>query len=57
MLESGVEYSCIIIGEALVLLRIDADDPNILYYHLAEPKEEVSIGDRLGFKYLLTAVS
>ena len=57
MLESGVEYSCIVTGEALVFLRIKADDANTLYYHLAEPKEEASTGDGLGFKHPLTAIA
>ena len=57
MLESGVENSCIVTGEALVFLRIKADDANTLYYHLAEPTEEVSTGDGLGFKHPLTAIS
>ena len=56
MLESGAEYSCIITGEAIVFLWIEADDPNTLYYHLAEPKEEVHTGDGLGFKHPLTAI-
>lgn len=56
MLESGAEYSCIITGEAMVSLWIEADDPNSLYYHLAEPKEEVHTGDGLGFKHPLTAI-
>ena len=56
MLESGVEYSCIVTGEALVFLWIKADDTNTLYYHLAEPEEEVSAGDGLGFKHPLTAI-
>jgi len=57
MLESGVEYSCIVIGEAIVFLWIKADDSNTLYYHLAEPDEEVQVGNRLSFKQSLTAIS
>ena len=55
MLESGLEYSCIITGEAIVFLWIRREEPNTLYYHLAEPKEEVMTAD--GFEYSLTAVS
>lgn len=55
MLESGLEYSCIITGEAMVFLRIRKEEPNTLYYHLAEPKEEVQTGDT--FQHSLTAVS
>ena len=36
MLESGVEYSCITTGEAIVFLWIKEDDSQTLYYHLAE---------------------
>ena len=56
MLESGVEYSCIITGEAMVFLWIEADHPDSLHYHLAEPNEEVDTGDGLGFKHPLSAV-
>ena len=56
MLESGTEYSCIITGEAMVFLWIQADDSNTLYYHLAEPNEEVHTGDGFGFKHPLTAI-
>ena len=57
MLESGSEYSCIITGEAIIFLWIKEDDPNALYYHLAEPNEEVYTGDGLGFQHPLTAIS
>jgi len=56
MLESGTEYSCIITGEAIVFLWIKAEDPDTLYYHLAEPNEEVHTGDGLGFKHPLIAI-
>jgi len=56
MLESGTEYSCIITGEAMVFLWIDVDDSNTLFYHLAEPNEEVYAGDGLGFTHPLTAI-
>ena len=55
MIESGLEYSCIITGEAIVFLWIREEEPNTLYYHLAEPKEEVMTADV--FQYSLTAVS
>ena len=57
MLESGVVYSCIITGEAMVFLWIKEDESNTLYYHLAEPNEEVYPGEGLGFQHPLTAVS
>ena len=57
MLESGIEYGYIVTGEAFVFLRVMVDDANTLYYHLAEPIEEVKPGDRLGFQHPLTAVS
>ena len=57
MLESGIEYSCIITGEAMVFLWIEENDPNTLHYHLAEPNEEVSAGIELGFQHPLTAIS
>lgn len=55
MLESGLEYSCVITGEAIVFLWIREQEPKTLYYHLAEPKEEVKSEGI--FQYPLTAVS
>ena len=57
MLESGVEYSCIITGEAMVFLWIKESDSNTLYYHLMEPNEEVSADAGLGFQHPRTAIS
>ncbi|RBA17495.1 hypothetical protein FPRO05_11210 [Fusarium proliferatum] len=42
MIESGLEYGNLTIGEATVFLRIDWNEPETLHYHLAEPKYEVS---------------
>lgn len=57
MLESGVEYSCIVTGEAVVFLWIREQESNTLYYHLAEPNEEVHASNEDDFQYSLTAVS
>ena len=56
MLESGCEYGCVITGEAIVFLWIKEDDSNTLYYHLAEPNEEVHTADGAGFEHPLTAI-
>ncbi|KAL4763531.1 uncharacterized protein BDW70DRAFT_148645 [Aspergillus foveolatus] len=37
MLEKGLEYSYLTDGLALVLLRVDYDEPGTLYYYLCEP--------------------
>ncbi|KAL3595888.1 hypothetical protein FPOAC2_10258 [Fusarium poae] len=42
MIESGLGYGLLTTGEAIVFLNIDWDDPETLYYHLAEPGPEVS---------------
>ena len=55
MLESGLEYSCLITGQAIVFLWIRKEEPHTLYYYLAKPKEEVITVD--GFQYSQTAVS
>ena len=55
MLESGVEYGCVISGEAMVFLWIREEEPNSLYYHLSQPKNEVyNAGDN--FLHSQTAV-
>jgi len=43
MIEGGLEYGLLTTGEAIVFLKINWDDPNILYYHLAEPGSEVQV--------------
>ncbi|ENH66347.1 Reticulocyte-binding protein 2 like protein a [Fusarium oxysporum f. sp. cubense race 1] len=42
MIESGLEYGLLTTGEAIVFLKVDWDEPQTLYYHLAEPGPEVS---------------
>ena len=44
MLESGVKYSCLVTGEAIVSLWIPEDRPDTVYYHLSEPGQEVTNG-------------
>ncbi|KAI8396436.1 hypothetical protein FOFC_20984 [Fusarium oxysporum] len=42
MIESGLEYGLLTTGEAIVFLKVDWNDPETLYYHLAEPGPEVT---------------
>lgn len=56
MLESGVEYGCIVTGEAIVFLWVQENDSTTLYYHLSEPKEEVT-GSQGEFLHPHTAVA
>ena len=57
MLHSGVEYGCVITGEAMAFLWIKEDDSKSLYYHLAEPNEEVSHNAESEFPFPQTAIS
>lgn len=57
MIEREVEYSCVNTGEALVFLQVRQDDPTTVYYHLAEPNQEIAVNDDLGFLYPRTAIS
>ena len=41
MIEGGLEYSYLTTSEAFVFLKIDWTDPNVLYFHLAEPTHEI----------------
>ncbi|KAF5696105.1 hypothetical protein FGLOB1_13781, partial [Fusarium globosum] len=41
MIESGLEHGLLTTGEAIVFLKVDWDEPETLYYHLAEPGPEV----------------
>ncbi|KAI1322665.1 hypothetical protein F5Y16DRAFT_30526 [Xylariaceae sp. FL0255] len=42
MVKSGLAYGLLTTGEAIVFLKIKWDDPQTVYYHLAEPAEEVA---------------
>ncbi|KAH7131168.1 hypothetical protein EDB81DRAFT_135184 [Dactylonectria macrodidyma] len=42
MMEGGLEYGLLTTGEAIVFLRVDWEEPETLYYHLAEPGPEAS---------------
>ena len=55
MLQAGLEYSCIVTGEAIVFLHIEAHDSDTLYFHLAIPKIQVKPQD--ASTYSMTAVS
>ena len=55
MIEGGLEHSYLTTGEAIVFLKIDWADPTTLYYHMAEPSEEVR-AHRDNFRHC-TAVS
>ncbi|POR32435.1 Uncharacterized protein TPAR_07370 [Tolypocladium paradoxum] len=41
MVVGGLEYGLLTTGEAIVFLKIDWQEPQTLYYHLAEPGSEV----------------
>lgn len=42
MVLSGLEFGSFVTGDAYLFLRIDwNEDPDVLYYHLAEPHEDV----------------
>ncbi|KAL1992408.1 hypothetical protein VTN49DRAFT_4440 [Thermomyces lanuginosus] len=41
MIEFGLEYGYLTTGEAIVFLKIDWEDPTVLYYHLANPLAEI----------------
>ena len=42
MIENGLEYSYITTGETFVFLRILAEDPTTLYYHVTVPVDEIA---------------
>ncbi|KAH7009224.1 uncharacterized protein B0I36DRAFT_342604 [Microdochium trichocladiopsis] len=42
MIEGGLEYSLLTTGEAIVFLKVDWDEPETLFYHLAVPSAEVA---------------
>ncbi|KAI1204005.1 hypothetical protein F5X97DRAFT_282746 [Nemania serpens] len=42
MIKSGIAYGLLTTGEAIVFLKIDWNNPETVYYHLAEPAVEVA---------------
>ncbi|KAL8855376.1 MAG: hypothetical protein Q9178_007973 [Gyalolechia marmorata] len=57
MLESGCAYGCVVTGESFVFLTIEEDEPNVLYYHLAEPLREAISGPSGKFLHSQTAIA
>ncbi|KAI4124609.1 MAG: hypothetical protein LQ338_004711 [Usnochroma carphineum] len=57
MLTGGIQYGCLVTGEAIVFLFIDAKDPRTLYYHLAIPSIEVQPDDVAPPDYSKAAVA
>ncbi|KAF5023802.1 hypothetical protein F66182_4158 [Fusarium sp. NRRL 66182] len=55
MIRLGLEYSYLTAGKSFLFLRIKADDPRTLLYHLADPGAEVDDG-KSGLDYSKTAV-
>lgn len=43
MIEGGLGYGLLTTGAAIVFLKVDWDEPETLYYHLAEPGPENSV--------------
>ncbi|KAF4582231.1 Protein kinase-like domain protein [Ophiocordyceps camponoti-floridani] len=41
MMEAGLEYGILQTGQAMVFLKVDWNDPETVFYHLAEPGPEV----------------
>ncbi|DAA77115.1 TPA_exp: Uncharacterized protein A8136_6881 [Trichophyton benhamiae CBS 112371] len=41
MLQEGLEYSYLTNGLAVVLLRVPRDTPEVVYYHMCEPNEDI----------------
>jgi hypothetical protein len=57
MIESGLKYSKLAIGEADIFLQVKEDEPHTLYYHLAEPNIEAKAQNEVDILLCRTAVS
>ncbi|KAM3067066.1 hypothetical protein ACMFMG_011739 [Clarireedia jacksonii] len=57
MVENGLEYGKVATGEADVFLWLKEDEPHTLYYHLAEPNNEVEAHSEVVISLYHTAVS
>jgi hypothetical protein len=56
MIETGLEYSKLVTGEADVFLRVQEDEAHTLYYHLAEPNIEAEAQSEVDILLFRTAV-
>ena len=56
MVENALQYSYITTGEAFIFLHIQEDDPTTLYYHLAEPNNEIEAENGPVFPIFQTAI-
>jgi hypothetical protein len=57
MIENSLEYSKLATGEADVFLQVKEDEPNTLYYHLAEPNIEAEAQSEVDVLLCRTAVA
>ncbi|CZT52680.1 uncharacterized protein RSE6_14035 [Rhynchosporium secalis] len=57
MIENGLEYSKLVTGEADVFLQVRENEPDTLYYHLAEPNIEAEAQEEADILLCRTAVS
>jgi len=57
MIENSLEYSKLVTGEADVFLQVRENEPDTLYYHLAEPNIEAEAQDEVDILLCRTAVS
>ena len=51
MMVNGLEYSYVSTGEAMVFLRIAPNEPETVYYHLADPRAEITQAQGRGDLY------
>ena len=57
MLENGTEYGYISTGEVYLFLQICHDEPEVAYYHLAEPNSDVDMEAAEDGALMYTAIS
>jgi len=57
IIENGLEYSKLVIGEADVFLQVKEDEPHTLYYYLAEPNIEAEAHSEVDIILYRTVVS
>jgi hypothetical protein len=56
IIENGLEYSKLVIGEADIFLQVTENKPHTLYYHLAEPNIEAETQSEVDILLCRTAV-
>lgn len=56
MVDYGLQYSYVSTGLSLIFLYLEPGEPTTVYYHLEQPKTDVTSTNRAGLKHMAVAL-